>query len=109
MDLLTEVKAISPKLSEGHDVYLSVMVPMLEEYVIGLCNNKKFTKNAYGDIVLPGPVKIFIAKACEYNMQAVGLKERSMGSVSYSYDLEFPNTLHQYLRPYRKVKIHVSR
>lgn len=109
MDLTEEVKAISPSLSsESHDMYLSIMVPALKEYVMDLCNNQ-FTKDSNGDTVFPGPVKIFIAKACEYNTQKSGLKERSMGSVSYSYDLEFPNSLHQYLRPYRRLKFHANR
>ena len=108
MDLIEEIKAMSPKLGEGHDVFLSVMVPALTDYVVDQCNNQ-FAKNGYGDIVLPGPVKIFIAKACEYNIQSTGLKERKMGSVSYSYDLQFPSTLHQYLRPYRRMRCHANR
>lgn len=108
MNLQEEVKAILQIQGEGHDMFLSIMVPALEEYVIDHCNNR-FSKNEYDENVFPGPVKIFIAKACEYNMQKAGLKERSMGSVSYSYDLEFPNTLYNFLRPYRKVKFHANR
>ena len=108
MELSEEVKAISPKLSEGHDVFLSVMVPILSEYVIDYCNNQ-FTKNSYGEVVFPGAVKLFIAKACEFNIQSTGLKERKMGSVSYSYDLEFPNSLEKLLRPYRRMRFHASR
>ena len=108
MDLIEEVKAMSPKLSEGHDVFLSVMVPALNDYVIDYCNNQ-FTKNSYGEVVFPGPVKIFIAKACEFNIQKTGLKGRSMGTVSYTYDLEFPSSLEKFLRPYRRMRFHASR
>lgn len=108
MNLIDEVKAIMKIQGEDHDMFLSVMVPILEEHVIDHCNNQ-FTKDSYGDNVYPGPVKLFIAKALEFNMQAVGLKGRSMGSVSYTYDLEFPGTLYQYLRPYRRLKFHASR
>ena len=108
MNLIDEVKAIARIQGEDHDMFLSVMVPILEQHVIDHCNNR-FTKDSYGDNVLPGPVKLFIAKAAEFNMQKAGLKGRSMGTVSYSYDLEFPGTLYQYLRPYRRMKFHASR
>lgn len=108
MNLIDEVKAIMKIQGEDHDMFLSVMVPILEEYVMEHCNNQ-FTKDSYGDTVLPGPAKLFIAKAAEYNMNKTGLKERSMGSVSYSYDLEFPGTLYKYLRPYKRMKFYANR
>jgi hypothetical protein len=108
MNLTDEVKTILRIQDEGHDMYLSVMVPILEQHVIDHCNNQ-FTKDSHGEVVYPGPVKLFIAKACEFNMGATGLKGRSMGSVSYTYDLEFPGTLYQYLRPYKKVKFRAFR
>jgi hypothetical protein len=108
MNLIDEVKTILRIQDGGHDMYFSVMVPILEEYVVGHCNNR-FTADEHGEIVFPGPVKLFIAKAAEYNMQKSGLKGRTMGTVSYTYDLDFPPTLHQYLRPYKRMKFYVGR
>lgn len=108
MNLIDEVKGILRIQGEDHDMFFSIMVPILEEHVIEHCNNR-FTKDSYGETVLPGPVKLFIAKAAEYNMQKTGLKERSMGSVSYSYDLQFPDSLYKYLRPYKRIKFYANR
>lgn len=108
MNLMDEVKGIMRIQGEDHDMFLSIMVPILEEHVIEHCNNR-FTKNSNGETVLPGPTKLFIAKAAEYNMQKTGLKERSMGSVSYSYDLQFPDSLYKYLRPYKRIKFIANR
>lgn len=96
MNLIDDVKTILRV--EGHDEYLFVMVPALEEYVKEYCNNP-FRE-------IPGPVKIFIAKACEYNLNNSGLESRKMGTVSYSYNMDFPKHLKDLLRPYRRMKFH---
>ena len=108
MNLMDEVRNIIRIQGTDHDAFLDVMVPILGEHVIEHCNNQ-FTKDERGDTVFPGPVKLFIAKAAEYNMQKTGLKERSMGSVSYSYDLQFPDSLYKYLRPYKRMKFLANR
>ncbi|PPA70040.1 phage head-tail connector protein [Jeotgalibacillus proteolyticus] len=103
MPLLEDIKTI-PAFSNGkHDSFLAFMVPALEEWIKEYCNNH-FETSPNGETKYPGGAKIFIAKACEHNMTKAGLSGRSMGSVSYSYDLEFPESLKMYLRPYRKLK-----
>ncbi|MFL0365376.1 phage head-tail connector protein [Pseudobacillus sp. 179-B 2D1 NHS] len=83
------------------------MIPLLIEWLKVYCNNP-FT-NPSGKEILPGGVRIFIAKACEYNMNKAGITSRSMGSVSYSYNLDFPESMIRYIRPYKRVKFHATR
>lgn len=108
MVLEIEVKNILQIENEDHDQYLYVMVPALAEYVADTCNYP-FPKFPDGSYNFPGPVKIFIAKACEHNMGQAGLKAETMGSVSYSYDLDFPSSLEKFLRPYKRLKFHAAR
>lgn len=105
---IEEIKAINGWVGTEHDLYLEIMIPLLFEHVIAYCNNT-FLLEETGIITMPGGVKLFIAKACEHNLNKSGVKSRSMGSVSYSYDLDFPSTLMRYLRPYRRLKFHATR
>jgi hypothetical protein len=103
-----EIKTILGWQGTDSDDYLTTMIPLLVDHVTEYCNNP-LGQNQTPPARLPGGVILFIAKACEHNKQKAGLKSRTMGSVSYSYDLEFPSALMTYLRPYRKVKFHASR
>lgn len=103
---IEEVKKIIGFKTDKHDEYLTTIIPLLFEYVVAYCNNDFTSK---GEVVMPGGVKIFIAKACEHNMQSAGLKGRAMGTVSYTYELEFPESIIRFLRPYRRLKFHASR
>lgn len=105
---MDEIKSILGIKGTNDDDYLNVMVPILAEHASDYCNNS-FLDGTTGLAYLPGGVRLFIAKACEHNMQQAGLKSRSMGSVSYSYDLDFPDSLHKYLRPYKRLKFHATR
>lgn len=105
MTLIDEVKTILRVKTADHDAYLGVMVPALEDYVKDECNNR-FIQITPTETVYPGAVKIFIAKACEYNMNKAGLDSRKMGTVSYSYNLEFPKSITNLLKPYRRLKFH---
>lgn len=101
---IDEVKTILGIKNDKHDEYLTTMIPILTDHVKEFCNNK--FENEAGDTVLPGGVRLFIAKACEHNMQNAGLKGRTMGTVSYTYDLEFPNSLLSFIRPYKRLRFH---
>lgn len=105
---MNDVKTILGIRDSKDDEYLAIMIPILIEHVVAYCNNS-FVDSLTGTLILPGGVKLFIAKACEHNMQQAGLKSRSMGSVSYSYDLEFPESLNKYLRPYKRLRFHATR
>lgn len=104
---IEEVKSILGYKNNKHDEYLSVMMPLIFDHVTAHCNNNFTSKS--GELIVPGGVRLFVAKACEHNMQNVGLKSRSMGSVSYSYELEFPETFYKYIRPYKRLRFHASR
>lgn len=103
-----DIKKILGIKNTKHDEYLTVMVPILFDHVIAFCNNDFISKES-GLVVVPGGIKLWIAKACEHNMQNAGLKGRTMGSVSYSYELEFPSSIMSYLRPYKRLRFHALR
>lgn len=105
---IEEIKTILGIKNSIHDEYLSIMVPILFEHVTAFCNNN-FVSNRTGIVEVPGGVRLWIAKACEHNMQNAGLKGRTMGSVSYSYELEFPSSIMSYLRPYKRLRFHATR
>lgn len=92
-----------------HDNYYQTMLPMLLEAVVGHTNNNFGGVQPDGSVNLPGPVKIYLAKALERTMMPTGLKSRSMGSVSYSYDTSVPSELEGFLLPYKKVRFRASR
>lgn len=108
---IQDIKAINgiPSNESKHDQYIETMLPMLLESVIAETNNNFGGVRSDGSIDLPGPVKIYLAKAIERSTMTTGLKSRSMGSVSYSYDTSVPDELRGYLRPYKKVRFHASR
>lgn len=101
---IEEIKLLNGEQGDGKDEYYSAMLPLLLEHVQAECNN------SFGDpVTIPGGVKIFMAKAIQHNQNKAGLKSRTMGTVSYSYDLEFPESIYRYLRPYKRVRFHASR
>ncbi|MEC1265344.1 phage head-tail connector protein [Bacillus subtilis] len=93
---IQQVKRMIGMTTDKHDAYLSEVVPILIEYASDFC------KNNFEPGALPAGVKIFVAKATEYNMTPSGLSGRSMGDVSYSYNTEFPQHIIKNLYPYRK-------
>lgn len=101
---IEEIKMILGIKNTKHDEYLTIMIPILFDHVIAFCNNDFVSNTGLAEV--PGGVKLWIAKACEHNMQNAGLKGRSMGSVSYSYELEFPSSIMSYLRPYKRLRFH---
>jgi hypothetical protein len=93
---IQQIKRMIGMTTDKHDDYLSEVVPVFVEYASDFCKNKFDADD------LPASVKIFVAKAVEYNMKPAGLASRSMGDVSYSYDTDFPETVTKYLYPYRR-------
>ena len=98
---IDQVKKLLGIRNEKHDDYIEVMIPILMEYARGYCNTSFFIA---GEEVIPGPVKLFVAKAIEYNMNPAGVSGRSMGGASYSYETDFPPSITRLLKPYRKVR-----
>lgn len=99
---IAEVKALLGITTSKHDDYLDAVVPIFIEDAKAKTNNDFTDEN--GVETLPGPVRLYVAKACEYNMQSAGLKSRSMGEVSYSYQTEFPEAINGLLKRYKRVR-----
>ncbi|MDR4249024.1 phage head-tail connector protein [Bacillus pumilus] len=93
---IQQIKRMIGMTTGKHDDYLSEVVPIFVEYASDFCKNKFDVDD------LPAGVKIFVAKAVEFNMKPAGLASRSMGDVSYSYDTDFPETIAKHLYPYRR-------
>ncbi|MEC1663005.1 phage head-tail connector protein [Bacillus halotolerans] len=93
---IQQVKRMIGITTDKHDAYLSEMVPILIEVAADKC------KSTFDPKALPAGVKIFVAKATEYNMTPSSLSGRSMGDVSYSYNTEFPQHIMRNLYSYRK-------
>ncbi|KIL45758.1 phage head-tail connector protein [Jeotgalibacillus soli] len=100
---IEEIKAmIGLTGTTQHDTYLDIMVPMLVERAKEYCNNAFL--DDMGVEKLPAGVKVFVAKGCQFNMNKSGLKSRSMGTVSYSYETDFPISYYKEIQTYRKVR-----
>ena len=100
-----EVKALLqiPAGDASKDEYLAAAIPLLVEYAKNYCN-QDFIDDT-GQEVLPGGVKLAIAKMAEYNMADVTAKSTTVGaySVSYATGAEYPKSITNLLRPYRRV------
>ncbi|MGX2958041.1 phage head-tail connector protein [Peribacillus sp. JNUCC 23] len=84
-----------------HDNYLMEVVPLFVDQAKDYCNN---SFKVDGQEVLPAGVKLYVAKAIEHNMGDSTLKGKTMGSISYSYETELPQSITKYLSPYKKVR-----
>lgn len=107
-DEIEEIKLINGEQSVEEDRYYLTMLPILFEHVKEVCNNNFGHREGTQPDIPPG-VKIYMAKVIAFNKNKMGLRSRKMGSVSYSYDVEFPNSMDHYIRPYKKVKFHALR
>jgi hypothetical protein len=94
MDLQSLKNMLGYANTTKHDAYLSEMLPIMLDYAKD--QGVSYTADA------PAGVKLFVAKAIQFNMNPSGLKGRSMGEVSYSYNTDFPPSIMRYLAPYRK-------
>lgn len=99
---IAEVKALLGITTSKHDDYLDAVVPIFVEDAKAKTNNDFL--DAEGREVLPGPVKLYVAKACQYNMNETGLKSYRMGEVSYTYETEFPPSITDLLKRYKRVR-----
>ncbi|MGE7092533.1 phage head-tail connector protein [Lysinibacillus sp. NPDC048646] len=100
---IEQLKLLNGVNGAKHDEFYRAMAPILYDVAKVHCNGKWELEK------VPSGVMLFIAKAIQFNMTPTGLQGRSMGTVSYSYDTEFPKAIWTYLRPYKKVKFHALR
>lgn len=98
---ITQVKNLIGIKTDKHDNYLHEIVPLFVDLAKEKCNNSFLVD---GEEVLPAGVKLYIAKANEHNMGDSTLKGKTMGSVTYSYETELPQSITKYLSPYKKVR-----
>lgn len=87
------------QLTGAEDNYIQTMIPILLDYV----NNDLRTD--YTKEELPAGIVMFMAKAIEFNKGNGGLDSYSMGSVSYSFNMDFPASIYSLLKPYRKIRV----
>lgn len=98
-----EVKDIIEITTTKHDIYIYTMIELLIEFIQEHCNNS--FKDEFGDVHLKGGAKIAVAKMIEFNMNKSGVKSRSFGDISYSYDTDFPPSVMKLLEPYQRIKV----
>jgi hypothetical protein len=97
---LQEVKNILNIADTKHDLYMDTVIPLYIEYVKDYCNNQFVEKDE-----LPGGVKIAVAKMVEFNLNKSGISSKSMGEVSYTYSLDFPQSILRILQPYSRIRV----
>lgn len=96
-------KALNQDKASNEEYYAS-MLPILLEKV-----NEDYCLSIEPES-LPANVKLFLAKATQFYSGPTGLKSRSMGTVSYSFDFSnLPQSITDLLARYRKAKYHVFR
>lgn len=100
---IDQLKQLNNVTGAKHDGFYRSMAPILFDVAKDHCNGK------WEPSEMPQGVRLFIAKAIQFNTQSTGLKGRVMGTVSYSYDTEFPKAIWTYLRPYKRVRFHALR
>ncbi len=100
-------KALAQIKGDKSDEYIKMMLPLLAEHVA------EYVYDAIGEEVV-APIsgmkanyKVFIAKALQHNMTNAGVKGRSMGTVSYTYNIDFPKALYGQYLPRKRAKFHV--
>ncbi|MBT2661943.1 hypothetical protein [Bacillus sp. ISL-45] len=107
-DEVKEIMLINGESRTEQMEHYRTMLPLLFDHVKEECNNT-FGDSETTSPVIPGGVKIFMAKAIEFYQNKTGLRNRSMGTVSYSFESELPRSLYNNLRAYRKVRFRAQR
>lgn len=100
MNNLEKIKLLANLTTDEHDEFIQSYFSICLEWIKAYCNND--FKNE-----VPQAVYLFIAKAVRLNMVPIELNSRSMGTVSYKYNTEYPDSMLSLLTPYRRVKFHV--
>lgn len=100
---IEEVKRILgiPESNTRYDEYLTTVIPLFIDHARNYCNRPFTDEDGKDD--LPGGVRIAVAKWAQSNMQKPGLRSRTMGQVSYTYDTDIPDSIRRMLAPYRRL------
>ena len=103
-DEVTYFKALAQIKNNRSDDYVKAMLPLLAEHVAD------YVADAISEEVVPplsdmkASYKAFIAKALQHNMTNTGIASRKIGTVSYSYNLDFPASLYNQYLPRKRAK-----
>lgn len=100
MTNLKKIKLLANITTDEHDEFIELYFSLCLDWIQAYCNN------SFGEEIPPA-VYLFIAKAVRMNMKPVELKARTMGTVSYTYNTEYPESMLSLLTPYRRLKFHV--
>lgn len=90
--LLNQIPLSNTDNDEEINALINLYKPMADDY----CNQNFDINN------LPSGVKKFIADCIKYGSTG-NIASRSMGTVSYSYVTNIPDSMYQPLKPYRKL------
>lgn len=100
---IQQVKDILQITTNNHDPYLATVIPLFEEKIKSRANTRFVDSNGVEE--LPIDLQHTLAKWIQWDMTVkAGLKARSMGEVSYTYDNEIPSFVKTDIAPYRKVR-----
>ncbi|MDW8564707.1 phage head-tail connector protein [Staphylococcus shinii] len=91
--LLNQLPIEDTANDETFNKLIELYKPLADDYC-----NQSFDSKA-----LPSGVKKFIADCIKYGATG-NIASRSMGTVSYSFVTDIPNSLYKPLKPYRKVR-----
>lgn len=90
--LLNQLPLDNTDNDETFEQLIKLYKPLADDY----CNREFNSDN------LPSGVKKFIADCIKYGSTG-NIASRSMGTVSYSYVTDIPNSIYKSLGPYRKL------
>lgn len=93
---VTELKLLLNITDTTKDNYLTAMLPNLIDWAQDYCN-RTFD-------VVPGGVRIALAKMAQYHLQQAGVQSESLGDYSVTLTTDYPESVLKLLKPYRRVK-----
>ncbi|MCP3741459.1 phage head-tail connector protein [Rossellomorea sp. BNER] len=99
---LQNVKNMLGIKTTKYDDYINEVLPLFIEKAKEECSN---SFQGSGKEKLPAGVKLYVAKAIEFNMGQANLKGRSADTVSYSYETNLPRSITDNLAPYKKLRV----
>lgn len=95
-----EVKTLLRICNTLYDAYLTAIIPLAIEYAQRYCNRD--FKNEQGQLVLPGGVKIAIAKICQFHMRDAGVQSEALARHNVTFATEYPKEVTTLLNVYRR-------
>lgn len=95
-----EVKRLLRLKDTSYDEYLSAVIPLIIQFVQQYCNRDFVNEN--GQVVLPGGIKLVVAKMCQFHMRDPNIASETLARHSISYDTNYPSEITNILNSYRR-------